>query len=165
MSSPARPSASCKAYVNNASVSATNDGSDTAQATTTVQCPALDLTKTADALTVSAGSQIGFTVTIANTGAGTATGLSFTDALPGGTGINWSIAAPSAGWSITGVAPNQVLAYAPTTLAGNTSTSVHVISGTTSASCTAYLNSASVTAGNTARRPGPGHDDRPVPGA
>ena len=143
-------SASCKAYVNNASVSATNDGSDQASATTTVQCPALDLTKTADALTVNAGSPIGFTVTIANTGAGTATGLSFTDNLPAGPGINWSIPVASAGWSITGAVGSQVLVYTPTTLAGNTSTSVHVVSATTSASCLAYPNSASVTAGNTA---------------
>ena len=139
---------SCKAYVNNASVSATNDGSDTAQATTTVNCPSLDLTKTPDAVSVSAGSPIGFTVTIANNGAGTATGLSFSDALPGGTGIDWSIATPSAGWSISGTAPNQSLVYTPTTLAGNSSTSVHVVSATTKDSCKAYPNSASVSATN-----------------
>jgi uncharacterized repeat protein (TIGR01451 family) len=108
----------------------------------------IDVTKTADAATINAGDQIGFTVTIANTGAGTANGLAFTDALPSGPGVSWSISPASAGWSISGAAPNQSLVYSPTSLAGNTSTSVHVVSNTTSASCKVYNNTAAATSTN-----------------
>jgi uncharacterized repeat protein (TIGR01451 family) len=139
---------SCGKYDNTASATTTNDGSDSDSASVTVNCAAIDLTKTADAAAVNAGEQIGFTVKIENTGAGTATGLSFSDSLPGGDGVDWSISPASAGWSITGSVPNQSLAYSPTSLAGNSSTTVHVVSGTTKASCKEYPNSASVTTGN-----------------
>ena len=116
---------------------------------TNVSQPAeVHVTKTADDTSVSAGSQIGFTVTLSNTGTGTATGVAFSDPLPGGSGINWSISPASAGWSISGSAPNQSLVYTPTTLAPGFSTSVHVVSNTTSASCGTYDNTASVTTGN-----------------
>ena len=138
---------SCKAYPNSASVSSGNDGSDQASATTTVKCASLDLTKTADNATVNAGEQIGFTVKIDNTGDGTATGIAFTDNLPGGTGVSWSINPPNTDWSITGSAP-QVLHFVPTTLAGHASSQVHVVSNTTKDSCKAYPNSASVSSGN-----------------
>jgi uncharacterized repeat protein (TIGR01451 family) len=111
----------------------------------TVEPATIDVTKTADAASVSAGEEIGFTVTLENTGTGTATGVEFTDALPGGDGINWSISPASAGWSISGTAPNQSLVYSPTTLAGGASTSVHVVSDTTAESCATYDNTASVT--------------------
>ena len=143
-------SASCGTYDNTASVTTTNDGSDEASATTEVLCAEIDVEKDADAPSVSAGEQIGFTVTITNNGGGLATGLAFTDALPGGPGISWSIVAADsdAGWSITGSAPNQNLVYAPTTLAAGASTSVHIVSDTTAASCGVYDNTASVTTGN-----------------
>jgi uncharacterized repeat protein (TIGR01451 family) len=100
-----------------------------------VQLPALEITKTADAASVSAGDSIGFTVTITNTGTGAAGGLSFSDALPSGTGVSWSINPASTGWSISGSPPSQSLVYKATSLAAGASTSVHVVSSTTSASC------------------------------
>ena len=108
------------------------------------------ISKTADAPSVSAGSQIGFTVTLNNTGAGTATGLSVSDNLPAGTDVNWTIDAgnTSAGWSVSGSPPNQSLLYSPTTLAGNTSTTAHVVSTTTTNSCGTYSNTASFTTSN-----------------
>ncbi len=139
---------SCKVYNNHASVTTSNDGSASADASTEVLCPSIGLTKTADAASVSAGDPIGFTVTISNTGDGQAKGLSFTDSLPGGTGIDWSIDPASAGWSIGGSAPNQSLVYTPTTLDANSSTSVHVVSDTTKDSCKVYNNHASVTTSN-----------------
>ena len=64
---------SCAAYDNSASVTSTNDGSATAgPVTITVNCGALAITKTADAPSVSAGSPIGYVVTVTNTGAVTA---------------------------------------------------------------------------------------------
>ncbi len=139
---------SCGIYDNTAAVTTTNDGSDEDSATTEVLCAEIDVEKTADAATVNAGDQIGFTVTISNTGDGLATGLAFTDNLPGGNGVIWTIESSDAGWSITGSAPNQQLVYAPTTLAAGASTSVHVVSATTAASCKVYDNTAAVTTGN-----------------
>jgi uncharacterized repeat protein (TIGR01451 family) len=135
---------SCGEYENTAAVSSTNDGSDESTATTEVRCAQIDVAKEADDASVEAGEQIGFTVTISNNGTGLATGLTFLDALPGGDGIDWSIESQSGGFSITGTAPNQSLAFAPTTLAAGASAWVHVVSATTADSCGQYDNTASV---------------------
>ncbi|MCI0583338.1 MAG: DUF11 domain-containing protein, partial [Chloroflexi bacterium] len=108
----------------------------------------IDVDKTADDAQVNAGEQIGFTVTISNDGAGLATGLAFSDALPGGDGIDWSIESQSGGFSISGSPQSESLAFAPTTLAAGASAWVHVVSNTTAASCGVYDNTASVTTGN-----------------
>ena len=140
---------SCKAYPNSATVGSANDGGNTASATTTVNCADVSVTKTADAASVSAGEQIGFKVKITNAGVGTATGITFSDNLPSGTGISWSLVGSPADWSITGAVGAQVLNYIPTTLAGNTSSSeAHVVSNTTKDSCKAYPNSATVGSAN-----------------
>jgi uncharacterized repeat protein (TIGR01451 family) len=111
---------------------------------------AIHVAKEADDASVSAGDQIGFTVTISNTGANTALGISFSDSLPSGTGVSWSLDAANsdAGWAVTGSAPNQQLTFSPTSLAGKTSTKAHVVSATTASSCGAYDNSASVSTTN-----------------
>ncbi|MFL5619064.1 MAG: beta strand repeat-containing protein [Gemmatimonadaceae bacterium] len=114
---------------------------------TVIRPPNVAIVKTADAASVNAGSQIGFTVTVSNTGPGSATNLAVSDPLPAGTGVSWSIETPVTGWSITGTAPNQTLAFSSASF-GITSSSVHVISGTTSASCQLYSNTATVTLGN-----------------
>ena len=106
------------------------------------------IAKAADEPGVFEGDQIGFTVELANDGADAATGLTFTDNLPGGTGVDWSIETPVSGWSITGSAPNQHLVYTPTTLAGGTATQVHIVSSTTNDSCGRYTNTASFTSTN-----------------
>jgi uncharacterized repeat protein (TIGR01451 family) len=141
---------SCGEYDNTASVTTTNDGSDEAKASTEVLCAEIDVEKEADDASVNAGEQIGFTVTLSNDGDGLATGLAFTDNLPDGDGVSWTIDAANsdAGWSISGSAPNQSLVYAPTTLAAHSSTSVHIVSSTTADSCGEYDNTASVTTGN-----------------
>src|SRR4029077_9007958 len=78
-----------------------------------------------------------------------ATGLSVTDSLPAGTDVSWSIDAGNTdpGWSVSGSPPNQSLVYTPTTLAGNTSTTAHLVSSTTTNSCVTYSNTASFSAG------------------
>ena len=139
---------SCGVYDNTASVTTGNDGEDEASASTEVLCAEIDVEKEADAAAVEAGGQIGFTVTISNNGDGLATGLAFTDSLPGGPGVNWTIESSDAGWSITGTAPNQQLVYAPTTLAAHSDTSVQIVSNTTADSCGQYDNTASVTTTN-----------------
>jgi uncharacterized repeat protein (TIGR01451 family) len=136
--------ASCGTYTNTATVTTGNDGQDSASDSTTVNCASIDVAKVADDASVNAGEPIGFTVTITNNGDGAATGLAFTDVLPTGSGISWSIDPASAGWSIAG----GNLVYSPTTLAAHSSTSVHIVSNTTSASCGTYDNTATVTTGN-----------------
>jgi uncharacterized repeat protein (TIGR01451 family) len=138
---------SCGVYDNTASFTTGNDGSGNATASTTVGCVTID--KAADAPSVAVGNPIGFTVTLDNVGNVTATGLMFTDGLPSGTGINWTLDAggSDAGWSVTGSPGNQHLVYAPTTLASG-STTAHVVSSTSSGSCGVYNNTASFTTDN-----------------
>jgi uncharacterized repeat protein (TIGR01451 family) len=81
-------SANCGPVSNTASASATNEKAsdntnNSATASVTVQCPDIKVEKTADAATVNAGDQIGFTVTLSNIGTGQANGVTFTDALAG----------------------------------------------------------------------------------
>src|SRR5206468_657518 len=136
---------SCATIHNTANVATTESGSDTASASVDVNCAAIHVTKVADATSVDAGDQIGFTVTLSNSGAGTATGLQFTDPLPtGGGALSWTISPASAGWSIS----NGNLVFSPTTLAAGATTSVHVIAITTKADCGTINNTASVTTAN-----------------
>src|SRR5262249_4066755 len=60
--------------------------------------PDVTVTKTTSTPVVNAGGQASFTVTVANAGQGTATGVSFADALPAGLGndVVWSVASQSA---------------------------------------------------------------------
>jgi uncharacterized repeat protein (TIGR01451 family) len=108
----------------------------------------LSLTKSADAATVGAPSQIGFTVGLSNASSVAATGISLTDSLPSGNDLNWSVDAAnsSAGWSVVGLPPSQTAVYSGTALAGGSSTHVHLVSQTTTSSCGAYSNAASYTA-------------------
>ena len=102
VTSPTTGATPCAAYPNTASAQATNNPQVQASATTSVQCPGLQIAKTADAASVSAGDPIGFTIKVSNTGAGTATGVTLSDPLPTGTGISWSISPAQAGCSIAG---------------------------------------------------------------
>jgi uncharacterized repeat protein (TIGR01451 family) len=105
--------------------------------------PSIHITKTADAPQVNAGSPIGFTLTVSNTGSAAANGVKLSDPLPAGNSnsLTWSIASQDAGWggscSISGGAGNQSLtcggANGVTVPIGN-SLVVHVTSPTTQAS-------------------------------
>ena len=107
------------------------------------------VSKVHDAPSVSTGGQIGFKVTLANVGSAAATTLGITDNLPGGNGLNWSLGSGTdSGWSVVGSPPNQQLAYSQTTLAGGSTTQVHVVSGTTAGVCGSYNNVASFTTAN-----------------
>ena len=61
----------------------------------------IHIVKTADAAQVNAGEQIGFTLTVYNTGSGDAKGVTLTDTLPTNPGLDWSIAGQGAGWGGT----------------------------------------------------------------
>ena len=102
----------------------------------------VSITKTADAGVVVFGSQVGFTVTLTNDTAFTATGLTFTDNLPAAPGVNWSIDAGNTdpGWSVVGSPPNQSLVYGFSTLPSGAMTQAHVISSTAVETCGSTLN-------------------------
>jgi uncharacterized repeat protein (TIGR01451 family) len=137
---------SCKAYPNTASAQATNNAEVQASASLTVNCGDIEISKLADAASVSAGDQIGFTITVHNAGSGIARNVSVSDLLPTDAGTSWSIDLPnsSAGWSIAA----GMLSYGPADLAAGGSVHVHIVSPTSSASCGSVDNSASVSTTN-----------------
>jgi uncharacterized repeat protein (TIGR01451 family) len=114
------------------------------------KAPNVTIVKTADAASVNAGQTIAFTITVTNNGAADATGVTISDPLPAGTGIDWAEApTDNPNCSIAGTPPNETLNCGPVTLAaGGGSLSVHVQSATTAASCGTYNNTASFTSTN-----------------
>src|SRR5207249_3280746 len=136
--------ATCGTVSNSSSVTTTNDGSANASASITVKCPNLAIAKSADAATVSAGDNVGFSVTVTNNGTGTAKSVTVTDPLPSGSGITWSVSPPVTGCSIS----SGILTCSFGDLGPSASASVHVASATTAASCATYPNTASAQATN-----------------
>jgi uncharacterized repeat protein (TIGR01451 family) len=142
--------ADCGPLTNTATVAADNEGSDqsdnTSTATITVNCPSIHITKSPDQGTVSAGDPIGFTITVTNSGAGSASGVTVTDTLPTDPGLNWAIDAANsdAGCSITA----GTLTCNFGSLAPGASKHVHITSSTTAATCGTVDNTASVTTSN-----------------
>ncbi|OWK41087.1 hypothetical protein [Fimbriiglobus ruber] len=122
----------------------------------TLPDPNVTLIKTADAPSVNAGGQAGFTVTIADaSGAGAATGVSLSDPLPteAGTPLNWTIdpSSPNASAFVITGGNLQLLNNGSTTLAAGTSLVVHVVATTvpTASPLTVPLaNTAAVTGTN-----------------
>ena len=115
--------------------------------------PNLSATKTHDNDPVSAGSQIGFTITISNSddaGTGTAHDVALNDPLPAGptsTGRSRASRRVTHAPSPETVA-DQTLECSFGDLAAGDSVSVHIVSGTAKADCATYQNVASVTASN-----------------
>jgi len=116
----------------------------------------IHVAKAADAASVSAGTPIGFTVTVSNSGTGTAKGVTLSDALPGGNvahPVHWTIDGSTgnpASFAISGADGSQQLTLAgqPITLAAGASLTVHVTAATTSLNCATYDNTASVSTTN-----------------
>jgi choice-of-anchor A domain-containing protein/uncharacterized repeat protein (TIGR01451 family) len=132
-----------------------------AQVSTQSAAPDVNVTQATSTPAVSAGSPVSFTITVANTGQGTATGVSFCDALPAGLGndVAWSVAGQSSPgtFSLSGTGPGgQSLLFSPTTLAAGASYSV-TLTGTSTADDAStstftgtLTNTAAVTAANEA---------------
>ena len=99
--------------LNSVVVSAANEPVDAPlpnsdQATIEVDCPAIGISKDADHEgSVSAGDEVGFTVTIGNTGDGTAFDVSVSDELPAA--LFWALDTTDDRWQISGSAGAQVL--------------------------------------------------------
>ena len=127
----------CTTYDNTATASAANAPDQSDSASITCNAPSVTVTKTADAATVNAGDPLGFTVTVANGGPGTAKGVTLSDPLPAGTtAAGWTIATGPAQCSITGAVGSQTLSCTAVDLASGGSYSVHVTAATSFAACT-----------------------------
>jgi uncharacterized repeat protein (TIGR01451 family) len=139
----------CGTISNKASATSSNAGSpSTGFVTITVTCPHLAIVKTADNATVSAGDQVGYTITVNNTGNGAATNVQITDTLPNASGLSWSLspAGTPSQCSISSANP-QVLTCTFASMDPGTIV-VHVVSPTTKASCSTLSNQATVTSPN-----------------
>jgi uncharacterized repeat protein (TIGR01451 family) len=128
--------------------------------TNTLQPAAVTVTKTADASPVNAGDPIGFTVTVHNAGSGSATGVTLTDPLPGGsgTGVTW-VKDPATGnpaaFTLAGAKGSQTLTLAgqPINLAPGATLSVHITAQTSAGECSTYNNTATVASTNDGGNP------------
>ncbi len=139
--------ATCGQVSNQANVDAANTTSvSTGLVTIVVDCAALSITKVADAETVNAGDQIGYTITVTNTGDGTARNVHLSDTLPANDGLDWSIDGGT-GAAQCAIA-NGVLTCSFGDMASKASKTVHITSDTTAASCGVVSNSASATSSN-----------------
>ena len=137
----------CGVIPNTASVAASNESAADAadnsdSAAITVNCAQITIAKTADTGTVSAGDQIGFTVTVTNNGAGKAYDVSVSDLLPAG--FTWTISPASAGWAINGA----YLTYYAAQMASSGTSSVHIVATSDAADCGVVTNTAYVTTSN-----------------
>ena len=110
--------------------------------------PSLRITKTAGSASVTAGTPMSFTATVTNDGPGTATGVTLSDPLPAGLGIDWSVSASDPTCVINGLPPAEVLSCTFGNLAPGASRSVTVTTQTTGAECKVYANTASAQASN-----------------
>ncbi len=132
--------ATCGSVDNTANVTTTNDGSDSASASITVNCPNVTVLKTADKGTIDAGDTAAFTIVVTNEGPGTAHGVTLTDTLP--SGIVWS--EDSADCSIAA----GVLTCDFGDLTDGATRTVHVTGATDAADCGTLTNTAVVAASN-----------------
>jgi uncharacterized repeat protein (TIGR01451 family) len=142
----------CGRIDNTASVTTTNDGSDSDPGHVTVLCADIEVDKTPDDGTVDAGGLATFTITVSNTGDATATGVELTDQLPA-TAAGWTIlssdwpAAPAAG--ACEISAGGLLECGPVSLAAGGSLVLVVQSRTTLDDCGVLDNPvASVTTTN-----------------
>jgi uncharacterized repeat protein (TIGR01451 family) len=103
-----------------------------------------------DAVSVSAGSDIGFHLSLSNTATVDVTGVAVTDVLPAAKGLAWALekATTDAGWQLLGAPPNQVLFYTAAALPAQGNTSAHVFTTTTAENCAVFTNTASFTTAN-----------------
>jgi uncharacterized repeat protein (TIGR01451 family) len=137
----------CGTLSNTATVSASNEGADhlsdnTSTAQIEVQCPDVTVLKVADAHEITAGDQIGFTITLSNIRDGAAYNVTLSDTLP--TGLTWSISPASSGFGISGGSLSANFA----SLASGASKSVHIVATTGVADIGTIPNTAIVAASN-----------------
>ncbi|MFL5790698.1 MAG: hypothetical protein ACJ76A_04275, partial [Actinomycetota bacterium] len=145
--------ADCGTLTNTATVSAGNEdpnfgSDDSATATITVECPDLAIMKVADKDSVSAGDQVGYTLTVTNNGPGKAFDVALTDTLPANPGLSWSVESTTGGWTCGIAAGELTCGGSGFNLASGASASVHITSTTTSATCGTISNTGIADASN-----------------
>ena len=150
----------CGIYDNTATLTTTNANNPNPASAEEVCKPAhVTITKTADASPVNAGDQIGFTVEVKNTGAGTAKGVSLSDPLPGGSGsgVTWVVdngTGTPAKFVLAGGQGSQTLTLASGTLPAGADYTIHITATTSASECGVYDNTATLTTTN-ANNPNP----------
>ena len=116
------------------------------------KAPNVSIVKTANPVgPVNAGGNIGFDITVSNTGAADATNVTISDPLPAGAGsdLNWTLSPAFSGCSITGAVGTQTLNCTFATLAAGASLGpIHITSSTTAADCAVVSNTATAASGN-----------------
>ena len=105
--------------------------------------PGLNVTKSASNGTIQAGETAEFEITVSNDGAGAATNVTVTDALPTGPGISWSVSQQPAQGSCS-IDGSQVLSCSLGDLAAGASVTIKVSSPTSTDNCGATLENAEV---------------------
>ncbi len=153
-STSAALSAGSYSYKAHYSGDALNGSADAPCEPLAVVSPNVHIVKKADANSVSAGSQIGFTITMYNDGSGDAVGTSLSDTLPTNPDLNWQVQAQGAGF--TNCAINTgVLSCGPVTIPAGTTQgastfTVHITSTTTANTVTGSCPSGGGNIDNTA---------------
>ena len=105
----------------------------------------LSLLGTTDSADVPAGSPVGYTLAVSNSGPLTAVSAALSDVLPTGPGISWSISPAYNGPGTCWIA-NGTLTCSLGDLPPGGTASIHVTSATSAGSCGTYNNTASLTA-------------------
>jgi uncharacterized repeat protein (TIGR01451 family) len=105
----------------------------------------LSLFGTTDSADVTAGSPVGYTLAVSNSGPLTAVSAALSDVLPTGAGISWSISPAYNGPGTCSIINGTLTCNFGDLPSGGTA-SIHVTSATTAGSCGTYSNTASLTA-------------------
>jgi len=98
--------------------------------------PVVTVTTTPDAATVTAGSPIGFTITVSNSALAVANNVSLNTTLPGGTNVSWTISpvyTGQGGVQHHGGARKPMLSCTFGTLNQSASASLHILSASSAA--------------------------------
>ena len=108
----------------------------------------LAVSTVADAASVTAGSEVGFTLTVANRGNGAAAAVTLSDALPAGTDLSWGVDGQTgiAGCSTSGAVGAQSISCPAVDLAPGAGYHLHVISHTSPATAASVADSATASA-------------------
>ena len=103
--------------------------------------------KTPDAQNINAGENVVFSMTVSNTGQGTATGVKLSDPLPGGVAGSWAVSGTDAADCVSPIV-GGTLDCSFGDLAAGASKTVTVTAPTDASNCTTYDNVATVSSTN-----------------
>ncbi|MEO7157963.1 MAG: DUF11 domain-containing protein, partial [Vicinamibacterales bacterium] len=133
----------CTVMNNTATASASNAGTVTDTGLITCVTPVLQIAKTPDGGTITAGDTATFTIVVTNLGPGAATGVVIDDTLPAGGGVTWTTATPNCTVTL-----NVLHCNVPGSLAANASFTAVVTAVTSLGRCTVMNNTATASASN-----------------